>query len=227
MKMRKRRKAYQLKKRTKRNIKISVLRRLINVSLDPPFETSLLIPILKKGDKLMEDGDTLLLNGTDELIMAEGFAQVSIAMLRMAQFIGKREVAEQLAIPALFCFRQYVELMLKDALLTIPSFVMSEISNIHSLWNLWQKLVNRLPETERKFSTDSDKVAISLLKNLNDIDQCGMRFRYSAMPDGTPFEPIGHTDLSFIIERACQLHRFIDSVNDWAYQIKDSYNNKQ
>ena len=101
-----------------------------------------------------------------------------------------RHEADALVYPIVFCYRQYLELLLKDTLAEARRyFDMSEtVPPKHSLMLFWRPLrrliAQRWPESEDEMDSVQDA-----LRQFDSVDRLSFAFRYASTPKGDPSLP--------------------------------------
>lgn len=137
----------------------------------PDFEEERELPWPREGDELFASGDDRRMNacvnwGGGWLLYAIGYRTAGdVLVARVTEDLGEADV---LVYPIVFCYRQYLELMLKDTLREARRFYGGEGSfdNEHSLLHHWKPL---RPLIERRWSGHSGPLD-AVEENLSQVD---------------------------------------------------------
>ena len=217
----------KLKKQYKDAIKRQLTRDFILLSKSDINHDCLLAHPLSETDKLFEerDGNEQISShiNDDEIYMQNGYASAATALLNLIKISNDRFVRESYINPVMFCFRQYLELSMKDSILRFR--LMRKKANKdeskvqgHDLLNLWEGLVKYLAK---------DKTVINvgnLIKELNDVDKSGTLFRYNEFLTksiGDEERKMPLIDVDSLYTRVLQMYRFFESVNELARNGQD------
>jgi hypothetical protein len=182
---------------------------------------------LVETDRLFEERDekeyTISHSTDDEICMQNGYASVATVLLNLIKISNDRFVKESYINPVLFCFRQYLELSMKDSILRFRFMrkkANKDESKVqgHDLQNLWEGLVKYLTK---------DKAVISignLIKEFNDVDKSGTLFRYNEfltknICDEERKMPL--IDVDNLYTRILQMYSFFEGVNELARNGQD------
>ena len=166
----------------------------------------------------------------NNLLMIRGYASTALFFMKIIRSSGSKYVKSCYIAPCLYCFRHYVELILKDTLWYYSrcgySIDMSKLNEEHNIVALWDKL---LPLTGRK--DEKTRNIGRLLHELSDFDKCGTTFRYSyrfSEKDRIQNEPLNlRIDNKKLYTRMLQIYRFLQGLNDeieFGYGEMDNYN---
>jgi len=216
-----------LKKQYKKIVRRQLIREFYALSqYDINNETA---PILK-----LKEGDTLFIKSVssedfmdNDIYMQQGYANASAMILNLIKLSDDKYIKNSYINPAIFCFRQYLELTMKDSLLRFRHSRKANPGEAnlegHNLIKLWDDLT-------KYFDIIDDKVENikKLLHELNDIDESGTLFRYDTrltkhIRGKEQQKPIIDIDVLYI--RVLQLWRFFEGINDLARNGEDEMSN--
>lgn len=147
----------------------------------------------QKGDKLITtEGDryfhALIGNRTDLNAHIEGYKRAADLIFEQFEEEPRVIAVGWLVFPAVFLYRHFVELSLKDVI-SLGSYIETDNSQFpptHDLNALWRK-ARTLIESVGPGCTNDDLDAMgSLIAELNSIDSGSFSFRYPVTKDGTP-----------------------------------------
>lgn len=209
-----------VKRQTKRDFML--------LSMNDINYTCLLMPPLSITDTLFikrEETENVIEHSTnDEIYMQNGYASAAITMLKLIMMSKDWLFRESYINPVMFCFRQYLELSMKDSLVRFrfmrKKANIDEVSlNGHDLYKLWGGL-KKCIDTE----DNTVKCIGSLVKELNDIDKNGTLFRYNAfltknICDEERKMPLIDVDNLYI--KILQMYNFFEGVNELARNGQD------
>lgn len=153
----------------------------------------------------------------NNLLMIRGYASTALFFMKIIRSSGSKYVKSCYIAPCLYCFRHYVELILKVTLWYYSrygySIDISELNEEHNIVALWDKL---LPLTGRK--DEKTRNIGRLLHELSDIDKSGTTFRYSyhfTKKDRIQNEPLNmRIDNNKLYTRMLQIYHFLQGLND-------------
>lgn len=224
-------KRYQFKKKFIKTIERRVVRQLIMLSKKDTPEEFWKIGVLKKSDRFFNDSenlnDTFINRGTiiNETHFPDSYFYTSMLLITMMQITNSNSIRDGLIYPALFSFRHYLELTLKETLnLFECSGHLSEevILREHSIQKLWNKI--------KTFPLIDDGPEIEIVQNLlfefNRIDPNGELFRYpyEIGKEGyklTSSLPSGLYEIRTLKETMIKVYRFLDGINTLAYEYSN------
>ena len=227
----KKRKRYQFKKKFIKTIERRVVRQLIMLSKKDTLEEFWKIGALKKSDRFFKDSenlnDTFINRGTiiNEAHFPDSYFYTSMLLITMMQITNSNSIRDGLIYPALFSYRHYLELTLKETLnLFENSGHLSEevILREHSIQKLWNKI--------KSFPLVDDGPEIEIVQNLlfefNRIDPNGELFRYpyEIGKDGyklTSSLPSGLFEIRTLKETMIKVYHFLDGINTLAYEYSN------
>lgn len=226
MKKRKGRKNRHLMRRLKKNyrkqIKRQLTRELFLLSKCDINSVSLYVPSLKDGDTLFvpREGNRYgHFPDDDEILMQNGYASTSVLLLNLIKLSNDRFLKESYINPVMFCFRQYLELTMKDSLLRFrlwrknPTRGETNLDG-HNLSNLWKDLKKYIGPKDIEINRIE-----RLIEELNATDEDGTLFRYNefltnSIKDKQKTRPLIDIDLLYI--RILQLYSFFEGINTLA-----------
>ena len=217
----------KLKKQYKNAVKRQLAREFFLLSESDINHDCLFAKPLAETDRLFEVQDereyTTFHSIDDEIYMQNGYASAATALLNLIKISNDRFVRESYLNPVMFCFRQYLELSMKDSILRFRFMrkkANKDESKVegHDLQNLWDGLVKYITK---------DKAVISignLIKEFNDVDKSGTLFRYNEfltknICDEERKMPLIDVDNLYI--RIQQMYNFFEGVNELARNGQD------
>lgn len=225
MRRKKKRKSY-FKKKYIKYIERRTVRKLLFVSRNEASDQLWNLPQLKQSDKFLEEStnlnDSYLNRGIsiNEIHLSEAYINTAIILLTMIQMTNSNGVRDGLIYPALFSFRHYLELTMKDSLNHFNESGQLDASVIrreHSFINLWNELALYIEEDESK------DIMSKLINEVNMVDPISERFRY-------PYEinSKGEKQLPEIKQRRLnnikklkqimlKMYLFLDGINSLSY----------
>lgn len=208
---------YNLKRRYKDAIKKQLQRELFLLSKKDieSFDTN--IPPLNKNDSLFverEEGNQYYIDS--DMYIQNGYVSTSAILLHLISLSNDRYLRECYIYPVMFCFRQYLELTMKDSILYCRlrrKVAYSGESNLegHNLLVLWDNL---------KLYLDANDSVVKnvqrIIMELNSVDSNGELFRYGSILtkkvlDKNVEMPL--IDVSILFTRIIQLYRFFEGIN--------------
>ena len=141
-------------------------------------------------------------------ITAAGYKAAADVLI---EWIENNPRDDSLVSPILFCYRQYVELKLKDITLIINAFNETDEGYQwgHDLQRLWITLISKM---DLRIDDDRQTLAVvdEYITQLSNVDPRGTKFRYLDEP--LPFHQI---DLGNLREAMGKLASFLDSLADY------------
>lgn len=213
----------RLKKNYREQIKRQLTREMFLLSKSDINSLSLNVPSLKDEDTLFVARDDTKGTGNfpsdDEILMQNGYASASIRLLNPIKISKDRLLKESYINPVMFCFRQYLELTMKDSLLRFrlwrknPSRGEANLDG-HNLSNLWRDLKQYIgPKDNEVYRIER------LVEELNAVDEDGTLFRYNefltnSIKNKEKTRPLIDVDALYL--RILQMYRFFEGVNEMA-----------
>ena len=215
------------KKQYKKSIRHQLIKEFYALSQYDINNETAPIPILKKGDTLFIESVSSEDFMDDDIYMQQGYANASAMILYLIKLSDDKYIKNSYINPAIFCFRQYLELTMKDSLLRFRQSrkASSGEANLegHNLIKLWDNLKKYLDIID-----DEVENIKKILYELNNIDESGTLFRYNtSLTQGIRGKeqqrPI--IDIDILYKRVLQLWRFFDCINDLARNGEDEMSN--
>ena len=114
---------YQLKRRYKKSPRKCLMRELLLLSRKDIDDMANDIPLLSNEDVLFSESDLVsdaILNTTksgNDILIPNGYISTSIFLLSIIKFSQSNLTKDSYIFPAMFCFRQYLEIIMKSAIL--------------------------------------------------------------------------------------------------------------
>ena len=220
----KRKKKYQFKKQFIKSIERGCMQKMIALTKKDYLSECLYIEPLKDGDRLFvesEDISDSFLNRSkknNEIVMPEAYINTALWLLDLITLSDNNFVKDGYIFPALYCFRHYLELIMKDSIhyfklnrREISSDELGYSDKEHGLFNLWNSL--------RNFLDDNNQVKriCKIIKEMDDIDKSSTAFRYAFNHNnGRIVEydyPATMIDVSELKKRVLQLYNFFEGIN--------------
>lgn len=215
---------YQLKRRYKKNLRKSLMKELLLLSRKDVDDMTNFVPSLLKNDVLFSESDDVrdaILNTTkngNDILMPNGYISASILLLNIIEFSQSNLTKDSYIFPALFCFRQYLEMIMKSAILRyrngdIKPYQGESKFKTHDLEELWTKLIKHIQIDE-----DVDNIG-RIIHQLNEVDNDSTAFRYDFYLNRIVREKDNKQinellDLGILKQRVLQLYRFFDGIDD-------------
>lgn len=233
MKNKKRKCNYQLKKRFKQNCRKSLINDILLLSEKDINDFAVSVTNLSKGDHLFVEStnlnDTYINNSgsNNEITVPNGYISVCYLLLNLIQYSESNLVKDSYILPALFCLRQYLELIMKKTILrfrngeTRPLDGESKFKT-HDLIELWEKLKKHIDVINEE--TESIE---QLLKELNEVDNDGTAFKYDyelntivRKKDQKKLNDL--FDIDVLKTRVLQFYSFFEGMDSLSYVSSDS-----
>lgn len=222
-------KKYQFKKKFIKSIERRTIRYLLFLSKNEASFQLKNLPLLKKADKFLESSnnlnDTFINRGIsiNEILFPNSYMNAAIILLQIVIMTNSNGIRDGMIYPALFSFRHYLELTMKDSLnhFSNSTGTVKEVrEREHNLKTLWKSL---LP-----FINKGEEVEImqKLLFELNNIDPTSETFRYPYEVDENGYKrlpQIDQTRLNDVIKLKkvmLKMYRFMDDINWLAHSNK-------
>lgn len=215
-------------KRTKhhklsRRYKAQIIRNIYRLSTQDVDELSMNIPELTKNDKLFVESDNvnnprLIPNAKDnELYYEYGYINTTLMLLNNIEFCKSYLHKDSYIYPALFCFRQYLENMMKVIILKYDKNGVCGLK--HNLEKCWDKLLHHIE--------DSDEVVLSIgriIHELQNVDGYATAFRYAGVLNNSFNQKSemksGFIDVKELRKRVLQTYRFFDGIYELSCRKK-------
>ena len=220
-------KRYQFKKSFIKSIERRTMDNMIALTNKDYLLECLNVEPLKEGDKLFvesEDVSDSFLNrskNNNEIVMPNAYINTALWMLDLIKPSHNNLVKDSYIFSAFYCFRHYLELMMKDSIHYFK-FNRGEISSDelgysdkeHGLFNLWNSLRNFLDDNSLV------KRVCKIIKELDDLDKGSTTFRYAFKHNNGRIVKYDYSatmiDVSELKKRVLQLYNFFEGVNSLA-----------
>ncbi len=182
------------------------------------------IPWPRSGDRLLQSGGHRALaahilpacpEGVG--IVAAGYKEAGDVLIKSLAENGRNDA---LVLPILFCYRQYIELRLKDIIRLINTFEETgqSFKEIHDLKKLWSSLRASIEEEIDEEDQEEFDAVEECIMELHRVDRKGTKFRY---PDFMEFDQIDLGNLKLVMGRASA---FLDALADqWEEGIQNKF----
>ena len=208
---------FHLKRRYKDAIKKQLQRGLYLLSKKDVDSFNTNIPPLTSNDSLFverEEGNQYYVDR--DMYIQNGYVSTSAILLNLISLSNDRYLRECYIYPVMFCFRQYLELTMKDSILYCRlrrRVAYSGESNLegHNLLVLWDNLKMYLDKNDSEV-----KNVHRILTELNTVDNNGELFRYgSSLTKKVLNKDIEMPliDVDVLFTRIIQLYRFFEGIN--------------
>ncbi len=211
---------HHLKKQYKKSVRKSVINELFLLSKKDIDSLGSYRPILSDNDTLFVKREANISYRLDsDMYIQNGYASASAMLLTLVRLSKDRYIRECYIFPIMFCFRQYLELTMKDSILYLRlkrTIVNSGESNLegHDLLKLWENL-------RMYFDVNDSQVenVRRIIDELNSVDSNGELFRYGSsltkkVLDKDMEMPL--IDVDILFNRIVQLYNFFEGVNSMA-----------
>lgn len=223
-KKRKKRNRYQLKRRYKKNLRRNLMKEILLLSRRDIDDMTYSVPSLSENDVLFSESDNVsdaILNTAqsgNDILMPNGYISTAVFLLDIIKFSKNNLIKDSYIYPVLFCFRQYLEIIMKSAILRyrngdINPYQGEAIFKTHDLEELWSKLIKHI-----QIDDDVDNIG-RLIRELNEVDNDSTAFRYDYYlnrivknKDNRIINEL--LDLDVLKQRVLQLYRFFDGIDD-------------
>jgi hypothetical protein len=175
----------------------------------PDFGDEVELPWPRAGDELFAPADDGWLNAHFGAFRGESYTiGYKAAGDILVEHVAQHEIeADTLVFPIVFCYRQYLELLLKDVLADARRYydVDDPAPKGHSLLVLWKPLRLLLARRWPDDPSDLDAVEDGL-RQFDAVDRGSYAFRYATTPGGESslppeFKQINLRDVGEVIER--------------------------
>jgi hypothetical protein len=181
------------------------------------LEENIDIPWPRTGDKVFTFGDDWWMNacvnwGGGWTLYAIGYKSAGDVLVE--RVAANRGEADALVYPIVFCYRQYLELMLKDTLGQARRYhgIDEQFDNKHSLLHHWlplrKLLERRWPERPEPLDAVEDSV-----RQFDEVDEGSFAFRYSVSTSGKPSLPseMQHINLRNLAQVVARIGTFLEA----------------
>ena len=185
--MKKRKKRYQFKRQFIKTIKRKSFDKMIALTKKDYLSEGLNVEPLKEGDRLFVESNDMsdsFLNrskANNEIVMPEAYINTALWLLDLIKLSNNNLVKDGYIFPALYCFRHYLELIMKDSIHyfkvnrgNISSDELGYGDKEHCLFNLWNSLRNFINDESPQI-----RRVCKLIKELDELDKGSTTFRYA------------------------------------------------
>lgn len=184
---------------------------------------------LKRGDSLFKGSgnvqDPFLTNSrrVKGVFMPEGYINSALNLLNIIKETDSNLAKDSYAFPALFNFRQYLELTMKESISSFENLGgQYKDDKNHNLTSLWDSLCIFLDKENKELS-----VVGKLIQEFDDKDRYSMAFRYPYQKgkEGEVQQENSFNDLIDIENlriKMLQLYRFFEGVSELAHNAENS-----
>lgn len=231
--MKKKKNINKTEKQLLRSIENKCIQRMIALTRKDYLMESLDVAPLKEGDRLFNESNDISdscfnrSKDNNEVVMPEAYINTALWLLDLIKLSDNNLVKDGYIFPALYCFRHYLELIMKDSIHYFKEN-RGEISSEelgyegkHGLLELWKLLKVYL-------HSDCEVNMIGqLIKELQELDKGSTRYRYPFDYDYKNTIIIEYTNSSMMINvselknRMLQLYRFFEGVNFLARECSE------
>jgi hypothetical protein len=230
IRMRKKRR-YQFKKAFRKQIEKGAIRNFINkemkdlscIKISDAASESLEVGPLKEGDSLFRRSenieDSFLTNSRKAkgLFMLEGYINSALNLLNIIKESNGNLAKDSYVFPALFNFRQYLELTMKESISSFEKLGgQYKDDKNHTLTSLWNSLYVFLDKGDKELP-----VVGKLIQEFDDKDRYSMAFRYpyqkgkeGELQQENSFNDL--IDIENLRTKMLQLYRFFEGVSELA-----------
>ena len=210
-----------------KSIKASVVRELLLLSKKELFQYLNNISSLNRNDKLLTSSknvyDAYLNRGVsiNECNMPDAYLHAAYILITIIELTNNNGIRDGLIFPALFSFRHYLELTMKDSINRFGNSGLNDvvITREHNLVCLWETLSPHITNGEDK------TIIANLINGFNSVDPKGELFRYPYEIGGNGEKlsnslPHGLRDLKDMKKTMLKIYRFLDGINWNSYENK-------
>ena len=215
--------------RLKKSYKKQIVNRMIYLTKE---DISLRVDKLTESDEILKESQ----NPNDSIInrsisinrvfVPNSYISNSILLLNLIQLSNDNRIRDGYIFPALFGFRQYLELIMKDSIhnfevaLNECNDSQAGFKKEHSLKRLWNLLNDKILKFEDK---DQDlNIIEKLIDEFDSVDECSMAFRYSFQFDtkgNIKPNTLGRKciDINNLKNVELKIFRFLEGINELSY----------
>lgn len=170
-----------------------------------------------------------------EIALPRSYMNTALDLLSFSNMANDNLTKDGYLYPALFCFRQYLELTMKDSIHYFKVY-RGETSDsllgydgVHSLKDMWNSLSFYLEESEDNIIVEK------LIYDFHKIDPTSTRFRYSYGVEKNlitqkkelivPYNDVGFINVVNLRNVMLKLYRYFESINEKSRKRDETYNN--
>lgn len=219
----------RLKKSYKRAIKRQLEKEFLILSKSDINEEALFVHPLNMGEQIFikseeQEGLNTPLFVIDDVLMQNGYASASLIMLRIVKSSDNNFVRDSYIKPIMFCFRQFLELTMKDSLLRFRDMrrkASKDEVNVggHNLSKLWDGLKKYFDIVD-----DEVKCVEKIIYAIQEVDKEGTLFRYNEYLNekfkGVKLQ-IPLIDIDVLETCILQSYRFFEGINEMVRKAQD------
>ncbi len=221
----KNKKRYQFKRSFIRSIERKTIRQIVFLSKHEATEQLITSSRLKHSDRFFAQStnmnDSYLNRGVwlNEAHLPDAYFDTAILLITMIQLTNSNGIRDGYIFPALFCYRHYLELTMKDSLNRFEGNGGLDdlvVEREHSLCKLWNKLKRYIGDGEEK------EIVQNRIFEFNNIDPNGELFRYpyEISKEGWQLPsslPSGLHNIKKLKETMIKVYQFLEGINSLAY----------
>lgn len=218
--------------RLKKSYKKQVVNRMIYLAKKDISGISFLIDGLKENDELIKESENpnnSIINRSiniNRVFVPESYISNSILLLNLIQLSNDNRIRDGYIFPALFGFRQYLELTMKDSIHNFKVALrecndsQAGFKREHSLTNLWDTLNKMILRFEN--NNPDLKVIGKLISEFDSVDESSIAFRYFYQLDNK-YNIKPHIldckciDINNLREVELKIYRFMEGINELSY----------
>jgi hypothetical protein len=152
---------------------------------------------------------------------AEGYKEGAKALI--VESLSKQGMNDILVYPIVYLYRQYVELRLKEVIMTTRycNGDQKDFPAIHNISQLWAELKKEYVELGESATSDDFENANRVINEFSKIDPMSVAFRYPVDKEGNDSLKLTHLNIRNFGEVMDRLARFLDAISDHAAHYED------
>lgn len=185
-------------------------------------ELSLRLPQLTKEYKLfkprnnVKDSFVATNRRLNDVLLPLGYIKSSIILLETIKQAKDNLDRDSYIYPALYCFRHYIELIIKDSLMRLNKKLPPRKHNILKLWKELKEKISNFGEQEILINVEK------IIRELDSFDKNGTSYRYASIlnTNNKSKEQEMLVDIDNLEKVMLQLYSFFDGVNNMTYDIE-------
>lgn len=188
---------------------------------------SLYVRELRADDEIFVESDNWhnpILNAHEsiaEIYISEGYINAALWMLSLIELSNDNGKKNSYIYPAMFCFRQYLELIMKFILRRHERYEGKEYKSLgcHDLVGLWNDIKSNIEQLDEEI-----EILDRLFVDLQEIDKNSFSFRYltdKRSGERIKFSFKGFVDIGELKLRMLQLYRFFEGLHAKSYEMED------
>ncbi len=158
----------------------------------------------------------------DWTVFAMGYKHAADTVVKGLR-AGHEPITEAVCLPALFLYRQFVELSLKGMLLDAGEllYLDDQPPGIHPLVPLWINLRKRINQIEAVDAEEWMDRAEELIRELDALDSSSYAFRYPVNKKGVPNLPMLKVDIAHVRSVMNEFEMVLSGIADWLSNYVD------